>query len=69
MICDIQLVLWEDIFHIYCCGRFQAAETVNSIAMIINDEHSSMKVEHSSVKVEHSFLKVEQRVKKAQKKG
>ena len=29
-VCDIQLVLQEGIFHIYCCGQFQAAETVNS---------------------------------------
>ena len=64
MICDIQLVLWEDIFQIYCCGRFQAAGTVNSIVVKIKVEHSSMKAEHSSMKAEHSFVKAEQRMNK-----
>ena len=60
MICDIQLVLWEDIFQIYYCSQFQAAETVNSIAMTIKAEHSSVKVENSSVKDKHSFAKAKQ---------
>ena len=61
IICDIKLVLQEGTFPIYYCSRFQAAETVNSIAVTIKDEHSSMKDEHS-------FVKAEQRLNKDQKK-
>ena len=49
-ICDIQLVLQEGIFQIYCGSRFQAAETINSIAVTIKAEHSSVKAEQSSKK-------------------
>ena len=62
MISNIHLVRQEGIFQIYCCGQFQAAETVNSIAVTIKDEHSSMKDEHS-------FVKAEQRRNIAQIKG
>ena len=62
MICDIQLVLQEDIFQIYCRSQFQAVETIKSIVVTIKAEHSSVKVEHIFVKAEHSFAKAEQRM-------